>query len=171
MPRGLGSFRRGFVRALRPTTLRHTGTRIEWDWRCYSTAPHHCISTFHLPTTHAHRPLLRHPRIQNTHRITATHHRRMRAPVVEAPLGACVSPPGLVKCLQLAGNASASLRPHTAAPKTRRMQMPMGRDEPERLRSAHAPRATTASRHHRPSMPRPGAPRAGRSRQNPPRQN
>ena len=57
--RGLGPFRRGFVRALRPTTpLRPTGTRIEWGWRCYATAPSHCISTFHLPTTHAHRPLL-----------------------------------------------------------------------------------------------------------------
>ena len=109
MPRGLGSFRRGFVRALRPTTLRHTGTRIEWDWRCYSTAPHHCISTFHLPTTHTHRPGLR-------HRITASHHHRMRTPVVEAQLGAGMSPPGLVKCLQLAGNASASLCPHDAPP-------------------------------------------------------
>ena len=84
MPRGLGSFRRGFVRALRPTTLRHTGTRIEWDWRCYSTAPHHCISTFHLPTTHTHRPGLR-------HRITASHHHRTRTPVVGAQLGAGMS--------------------------------------------------------------------------------
>jgi len=111
------------------------------------------------------------PRIKNTHRITTSHHHRMRTPVVEAPLGAGMSPPGLVECLQLAGNASASLRPHTAAPKTRRMQMPMDRDEPGPLRSAHAPRATTASRHHRPSMPRPGGPRAGRSRQNLTRQN
>ena len=55
-------------------------------------------------------------RDKNTHRITASHYPCMRAPVVEAQLGARMSPPGLVKCLQLAGNASASLCPHTAPP-------------------------------------------------------
>ena len=45
-------------------------------------------------------------------------------------------------------HASASLRPHTAHPATRRMQILVDRNEPGPLRRAHAPRATPASRHY-----------------------
>ena len=53
-------------------------------------------------------------------------------------------------------HASASLRPHTAHPATRRMQILVDRDEPVPLRRAHAPRATPTGRHCQPAMRRPG---------------
>mgnify|MGYP004049450307 CR=1 FL=1 len=73
--RGLGPFRIS-VRALPSTVLRPAVTWVERSVRCGATAP---LSSFHLPTTHAHRPLLRHlasrTRIASRHRtITACAH-------------------------------------------------------------------------------------------------
>ena len=60
-------------------------------------------------------------------------------------------------------HASASLRPHTAHPATRRMQILVDRDEPVPLRRAHAPRATLDGRHCRPAMRRPGEARGAQT--------